>query len=196
MRSLLSRALLHLMSLFLFALSFFQSQPLQAQIYYFPPYVNHGWHQSAYPFGFGYFAYGNWPNHYWNFPNLNGYSYYTNYYNYQPVYSNFAAIAYSPSLDQTGYAYGWQTRIDASNQAVVYCNSIDCQPVSWVQGGCTAVASDKKYKAIGWAYATNRSVAEQGANSSCASQVARLPVAEGQAANISACTVKGWVCTQ
>lgn len=143
-----------LFALALLGFSFSKSSTANAQPQY--------WHSNygGVPVGWGWWGPGvilNWP--------LYGYTYWPYY--QQPRYATFAAISYSKSTDRFGVAWGESTRSEAISDATGYCGEGDCQPVVWVQGGCAAVSSGEKGASLGWAFHTERWVADQYANTAC-----------------------------
>lgn len=100
----------------------------------------------------------------WGVP-VYGYSYYP-YWNYQPYYATFASIAYSVETGRYGVSYGLGSRWSAENRALQFCAEADCQIVTWVQGGCTAISRSEDGQVLGWGVSTTkynaRSVAQRG----------------------------------
>lgn len=151
----------------------------QAHAHGFPRVWN-GWH-GGYAVAWGLFA--PWPVIVVPYVPY-GFSYLP-YFNNNPYYSTFGAIAYSPSTGMFGNAWGQATQFLATNAAVSYCGHKDCQTVVWVQGGCAAVASGPNNTPMTWAYHPNRSVAEFYATRSC------NKAKDGDAV----CQVRSWVCS-
>lgn len=59
----------------------------------------------------------------------------------QPVSSDtYGAIAYSPSSQQLGWAWGFDSKEKAENQAIQKCSNNDCQSVSWFNNGFGSLA--------------------------------------------------------
>jgi hypothetical protein len=92
---------------------------------------------------------------------------YWSYYNYQPYYASFGAIAYSKATGEVGIAWGNENRSIAERQAVNYCGEADCRTVVWVQGGCGSVTKSEASGQIGYAYATSKHLASSYAMRGC-----------------------------
>ncbi len=136
------------------------------------PYIYRGLH-AGYYYGYGWYPI---VGGVWNWPGYSpgwhpyGYTYYP-YYNYQPYYSTFGAIAYSPSTGQYGFSYRAVNQSQAVQAAINYCGANDCSSVVWVQGGCAAAAVGKATEDgdnnISWAYDTSRIRARNMALQAC-----------------------------
>ncbi|HEY4283275.1 MAG TPA: DUF4189 domain-containing protein [Chthoniobacterales bacterium] len=66
----------------------------------------------------------------------------------------YAAIAYSPSTGNYGYAYDYKSRKGAEAAALEKCNELDAQIVCWINRGfCSlALGDDKSAWGVGWEY--------------------------------------------
>lgn len=53
---------------------------------------------------------------------------------------SYAAIAYSPSTQNVGYAYNGRTRQEAEQAALRFCKADDAKVVTWVNFGFCAIA--------------------------------------------------------
>lgn len=161
-----------------FLLWVFFSNPAKAQSgsYYF--------HSSTsyVPYGYGYFSYSYWPQTYWIYPARYGFSY-LSYYNYQPRYATYGALAYSVEDGVGGYAWGYSSRTAASQAAMDFCEGTQCEPVAWVQGGCLAMAISDEIENLTWSYGANQLQAESTALQSC------------HQSGASDCANKGYVCS-
>jgi hypothetical protein len=97
----------------------------------------------------------------------------------------FAAIAYSPSDNGTGWAYNYSTRAAAEREALAQCHSTggkSCRGIIWTSNGCAALAitGDGGYGSF---WATTRGRAEAGALGECRRVTGRN------------CSIKAWVCS-
>lgn len=141
------------------------------------------------------YAYGWYPivNGYWNWPgyrpayflNPYGYTYYS-YFQFQPMYQTFGAIAYSPSTGRYGFAYKAMNQGVAVQSAINFCGANDCTGVVWVQGGCAAIAKGEsgiENSAVAWGYDANRYRARNYATNACRN------------AGHSNCKVLAWTCS-
>jgi hypothetical protein len=65
----------------------------------------------------------------------------------------YAAVAYSTSTGEYGYAYDYGTLAGAKRAALTNCSADDAEIVGWVQGGfiVLAIGEDNSY-GIGWEY--------------------------------------------
>jgi hypothetical protein len=144
------------------------------------PYVWAGYYAGIYS-GWGW--YGPWFNAGYNWL-PNGYSYWP-YYNYQPYYATYAAVAYSPSTDKFGVAWGESYKYNAFSSASAYCDHEDCRTIAWVQGGCLAVASGPKGNFMGWAYNTDLARAQGYAKYAC----------QRASKKTVTCTNRVWTCS-
>ncbi len=78
----------------------------------------------------------------------------------------YAAIAYSPSTGDYGYAYGYSSRWAAERAVLDRCQADDARVVCWVQGGFCALAlgDDPERWGVGWSYGNGGSTAEAKGN--------------------------------
>src|SRR4029077_6689525 len=130
------------------------------------PYYYTGYY-GAVPYGYGYaplfgpfaglpYGYGPLANYGY------GYTYYP-YYGYLPYYATYGVIAYSPSTDTGGTAWGESTIEGAASAAIQNCGHADCKTVVWVQGGCAAFSTNIDGGAMGWAFSGNLPHAKENA---------------------------------
>lgn len=126
------------------------------------------WSYSGYwggvPVGYGYIPFPYWYGA--GLYNPYGYSYFP-FYNYQPYYSTYAAISYSPSSDHFGAAWGHFDQQSAVEASLGFCQQGDCRPVVWVQGGCAALVANTSALRLGWGYGDSLSQASLYAQSAC-----------------------------
>ncbi len=160
------------------------SKEAEAQYY---PRPNHSYYvyNGVYT-GWGYYPIvaGYWPWTYYNYPAWQPYGYsYWGYWNYQPYYSTFGAISYSPATDRVGFSYGTGNATAAMQMSNAYCGQGDCAPAVWVQGGCAALTKNLATNHIFWAYHTTRAWAETYALNACRREAG------------AACEIKAWVCS-
>jgi hypothetical protein len=81
--------------------------------------------------------------------------------------SRFAAIAYSDQTGRYGYAYGYNDRQNAQDDALARCDAPDGRVVVWVEHGWVALALGERGVA-GWAWSTrSRADAETRALRQC-----------------------------
>jgi serine/threonine-protein kinase len=66
----------------------------------------------------------------------------------------YAAIAYSPTTGNFGYAYNYGSRWAAERAALRNCKAKDAKIVTWVSNGFCALAlgDDKSAWGVGWSY--------------------------------------------
>lgn len=88
------------------------------------------------------------------------------YYQYEPYYPTYGAIAYSKTTKRVGISYNHSTRADAEKDAVGYCGEEDCKPTVWVAGGCGALAGSAEGQ-LGYAYAADKYYAQSYAMRGC-----------------------------
>ncbi len=87
--------------------------------------------------------------------------------------------------DRHGWAYGYGSVAEASQQALSHCaenGDGTCHIVATLQGNCAAFAVDGNCGARGWAWAGSREEAETNAISYC------------EKYGGSNCTIRRWVC--
>ena len=82
--------------------------------------------------------------------------------------ASFGAISYSPSIGETGEAWGWATQAQAEDQAMAYCTVPDCRIVAWVENGCASLAvSQHSTYQYATAWNSDRDWAESEALNAC-----------------------------
>jgi hypothetical protein len=65
----------------------------------------------------------------------------------------YAAVAYSPSTGQYGYAWNFYSRSAAERVALVHCKADDARIVGWVQGGwLVLMIGDNNAYGVGYTY--------------------------------------------
>ena len=82
----------------------------------------------------------------------------------------YGAIAYSPSTGAAGWSFDYATRGAAENRALRECERFsgqgDCLVKVWVRNAWASLARATN-RAYGWAWNTNRSLAERNALVEC-----------------------------
>lgn len=89
---------------------------------------------------------------------------------------SYGAIAYSTNDGSYGYSNGQDSRGEAEQIALNYCNrySKNCKAMVWFQNSCGAVAADGKK--TGWGQADTESEAQQKALKSCGKKKCEVKV--------------------
>ena len=94
---------------------------------------------------------------------------------------SFAAIAYSPSKGEFGYAYNHRSRSAAEKAALRECDAPDAEIVCWVNKGFCALAlgDDKTTWGVGWRYGggSNNTDAMKAAMEECATRTTGAHIA-------------------
>jgi len=82
----------------------------------------------------------------------------------------YGAIARSPSTQDKGYSWNYQTLADAENRAISECESIsgagDCEVLIWTRNACMSIAEGSN-GAAGTAWSNSRRQAESKARQVC-----------------------------
>jgi hypothetical protein len=90
---------------------------------------------------------------------------------------SYAAVAYSTSTGEFGYAYNYYSLAEAKREALSTCPADDAEIVGWVQGGflVLAIGEDNSY-GIGWEYGDGASTraAAATARANCESHDTRV----------------------
>jgi serine/threonine-protein kinase len=83
---------------------------------------------------------------------------------------SYGAIARSPSTQDKGYSWNYQTLADAENRAISECESIsgagDCEVLIWTRNACMSIAEGSN-GAAGTAWSNSRRQAESKARQVC-----------------------------
>lgn len=158
--------------------------PEKAEAYSYP--VSYSGYYGGYQVGWGWYPIvsGYWPWTYYGYPAYSpyGYSYYGDF-NYQPRYSTYGAIAFSPETFRYGLSWGETSLAGAAYSAESYCGVGDCQPVAWVRGGCAAIAKGVDSNQVSWGYHSTKYGARSYAMRAC------------NAAGGQGCRLAAWVCS-
>jgi serine/threonine-protein kinase len=84
--------------------------------------------------------------------------------------NSYGAIARSPSTQDKGYSWNYQTLAAAENRAISECESIsgagDCEVLIWTRNACMSIAEGSN-GAAGTAWSTSRRQAESKARQVC-----------------------------
>ena len=68
-------------------------------------------------------------------------------------FNNYAAVAFSKSSGEYGYAWNWPTRAMAENEALAKCKADDAKIVGWVRGGWLVLfVGGNHHYGVGWQY--------------------------------------------
>ncbi|MFN9058444.1 MAG: DUF4189 domain-containing protein [Pseudanabaena sp.] len=82
----------------------------------------------------------------------------------------YGAIARSPSTQDKGYSWNYQTLADAENRAISECESIsgagDCEVLIWTRNACMSISEGSNGEA-GTAWSNSRRQAESKARQVC-----------------------------
>ncbi len=96
----------------------------------------------------------------------------------------YAAIAYSRSTGNSGYAFNFATRAGAEARALERCGASDCSIYVWVRNGCCALAVGDGNR-YGWSW-------RYGANAYSEARSRAMAECNARTGN---CRIVAWTCT-